>query len=587
MEDITMNTLLNDLCNDISTKEQRELYEELFTVYSSSSKNKKLYHELLINYSNILMSLNYQDRQASLNKVIKTVEKRHGTPNEPNPLNILITAKGHVSKLKRGNGAWVGVDFFPEWNYSRLLTLRLKRLADSIAQALHSEALKNSIDKANPAISALGVLWYVPRFLRHTSLIIKHTKNSGNLDYARKNAFEWFNDLAWLVTGTMTFGMSTGLYLTPLTSVLGPGGIYLTVALYGFDCLNQAIKSYQKIQKMNRIINKLDNKINSLCADLNINNDSNLSHHISQLKQQSRQEQDWIKQEEQKIKGDEIRLRYQSKLNISIPQEQFKNLHLRKKQLHLRKKTNLTQHKKLNKLESSTEMRDRIKLRKRYTKREQWTKLGVAAGLFLGMAVSLIGGPYAPIIGAAIVIATCAAQYYAKNYYLPKEEIRFSYDPLEVLHNRLTKHCEDQIEKLNKALEKAEDGTKTYDNTGHKLKQYLQMQSQLKQWQDNSTRDPNQLHQVMQDIISNSQLQRKRSITPASAKELKNILRVFDTNWESKKYKYSNDAGIIIEEQFKNSIRNFIENTANLNPANYFNQAPRLLENDNYASIAY
>ncbi|MCF6775655.1 hypothetical protein L3V83_03605 [Thiotrichales bacterium 19X7-9] len=552
-----MSTLLNDLCSGISVKEQRELYEELFTIYSSSSKDKKLYHELLINYSNLLMQLNYQDRLASLNKVIKIVEKRHGNPEEPNPLNIFVNAEGHFSKLKHGAGPWVGVDFFPEWNYSRLLALRLKRLADAIAQALHSDALKNTIDKANPAISALGILWYVPRFLRHTSLIVKHTK-SGNLDYTRKHAFEWFNDLAWLATGTMTFGMSTGLYLTPLTSVLGPGGIYLTVALYGFDCLNQAIKSYQKIQKMNRIINKLDNKINSLCTELNINNDLNLPNSINQLKQKNQSE--------------EQRLKYYAKLKMNIPPEKYQALAKRKNNI--------------KKLESAIEMRDRIKLKKRYTKRQQWAKLGVAAGLFLGMAVSLIGGPYAPIIGAAIVIATCAAQYYAKNYYLPKEEIRFSYDPLEELHNRLTKHCEDQIEKLTKALESAEDGSKTFDNTEHKLQRYQQIEMQLKQWQNADTRDPNQLHQIMQDIIQSSQLQRKRNITPSSAKELKNILRVFDTQWETKSYKYVNNDNISVEEQFKNSIRNFVENTTNYNPANYFREAPMLIGNDPQALIA-
>ena len=551
-----MRKLLSDLCNGTSVKEQRELYEELFTIYSPSSKDKKLYHELLINYSNLLMQLNYQDRLASLNKVIKIVEKRHGTPEETNPLNIVVNPEGHFSKIKRGSGAWVGVDFFPEWNYSRLLALRLKRLADSISQALHSDALKNTIDKANPAISALGVLWYVPRFLRHTSLIIKHTKNSGNLDYARKNAFEWFNDLAWLVTGTMTFGMSTGLYLTPLTSVLGPGGIYLTVALYGFDCLNQAIKSYQKIQKMNRIIHKLDNKINSLCADLNINNDSNLMTTINLLKQ--------------KNQAEEQRLKYSSKLKINIPPKKHQAL--------IDRKNNI------KKLESAIEMRDRIKLRKRYTKRQQWTKLGITAGLFLGMAISLIGGPFVPVIGSAIVIATCAAQYYAKNYYLPKEEIRFSYDPLEELHNRMTKHCEDQIEKFTKSLNQCEDDSKEFINIQTKLTEYQQREKELKQWQDSDNRDAQQLHKTMQAIIETSQLQRKRNITPSSAKELKNILRVFDTQWETKSYKHVNNYNITVEKQFKNSIRNFVENTSNHNPVNYFREAPSNESNSNITS---
>ncbi|MCF6774945.1 hypothetical protein L3V83_00115 [Thiotrichales bacterium 19X7-9] len=522
------------------------------------------------------MDLNYQDRLTLLDKVIKTVNKRHDNTDETtNPLNIFLT-EGHLSKLKHGNGAWVGVDFFPEWNYTRLLGLRLKQLADAITKALHSDALKSTIDKANPAISALGILWYFPRFLRHTALIVKHTKNSSNFDYARKHAFEWFNDLASITAGIITFGMSTGLYLAPLTSILGPGGIYLTVAIYGFDCLNQAIKSYQKIKKMNRIIKKIDNRIDSLCKDLNIHNDLNIINHIHILKTKNKEEKHWIKEEEQKIENDQTRLRYQSKLGLEIPNERFDELRSRKQELTLRKNTfikNHSQHLKLQKLEFAIEMRERIKLKKCYTKREQWTKLGVASGLFLGMAISLIGGPYAPIIGASIILVTCAMQYYAEHYYLPKQEIRFSYDPLEELHNRLIKHCEDQISKLEKTINKCKVNTKEYDHTEYKLSCYEKIEQQLKQWQNSNYRNPDQLHDILQNIMLTSQIQRKRNYTPASAKELKNILRVFDAHWEIKKYKTldNNDNGNLIENKFKHSIRSFVDNRLyQSQPANHF-----------------
>ncbi|MCF6764520.1 hypothetical protein L3V82_01960 [Thiotrichales bacterium 19S3-7] len=562
-----MNTFLEELYEGLTLTEQRELSEELFALYSPSSKDRKLYYSLLENYSSILNQLNYEDRQESLNKVIETVKKRHGNPEKPNPADIIVNTKGHLSKLKHGSGAWVGVDFFPEWNNSRLLALRLQKLADAIAQALNSDALKNSIDKANPAISLLGIVWYIPRFFRHTALIIKHTKKSGNLDYARKHAFEWFNDLAWLVTGAMTFGMSTGLYLAPLTSALGPGGIYLTVALYGFDCLNQAIKSHQKIQKMNRILNKLDSKINQLYNDLddyNLNRNLSSTDKIKQIEQVRNNELQWVKQRE-------TRLKQYAKV------EQFDSSTLKKEyeKLH-HKKQNLT---KLNKLSSALEMRERIKLRKRYTKREQWSKLGISAGLFIGMAVSLIGGPTAPVIGSAIVLATCAIQHYANNYYLPKEEIRFSYDPLEELHNRLTKHCEGQIEKLTLALHEIEPNSKEYDRSEHKLNRYAEMQSRLKDWQDADIRKTDELFQTMQRIIETSQLQRKRNIEPASAKELKNILRVFDIQWETKKYDLN------IENQFRKDIRAFIDITTYRSPANYFKEPPRLLKT-NYDQLA-
>ncbi|MCF6776035.1 hypothetical protein L3V83_05530 [Thiotrichales bacterium 19X7-9] len=492
-----MDDFFKDL-NINSLHGQRELYEELILTYNTSSKDSKLYTNILSNYEDILKKLNYSNRLYLLN----------------NQLNK--KTENFSNKLKNGVGVSPIVNFFPEWNDTRLFALRIKRLADTIAQARQSGIFKNTIDKTNPLFSIFGILWYIPRFLRHTSLIIKHTAKSNSFDYARKFAFEWLNDLVWITTGIMTFGMSTGLYLTPLTSVLGPGGIGLTVALYGFDCLNQAVKSYQKVQKLNRIIKTLDKKITVLCDSLNIKNDSNLSTCIEKLKQQNQNNNNTL----------------------------------------------------VNQLKSTIEMRERIKLRKHYVKREQWIKLGVATGLFIGMAISLISGPIAPIVGASLVIATCASQYYAKKYYLPKQEIQYSYEPLEVLHNRLTKHCEKQIIKLQKLFNKCKTDTQEHNNTNAKLNQYQQALNELRQWSDNN-RTSIQLQSILKDIISTSQIRRKHNTLPDSAKELKNILHAFDTSWNKDKPEKSSG-----KQPFNEIIKPFVKKPAYKSPNTHFFKSP-------------
>ncbi|MCF6807544.1 hypothetical protein L3V79_03965 [Thiotrichales bacterium 19S9-12] len=503
---------LDELFKNLSEEEQLETCDILLTIYNSSSQYRELYYDLLKKREKLLETFNYHDTLASLNNTVKSTQKRHkdnGGESLPSSDN-----EGKASNAKEF------VSFFPKWNFERLLFLRFKRLSDAIAEALESDALKDTVDKINPGLSVLGVAWYLPRFFRHSFLLMKHLLN-GNTHYAKKYAFLLRNDTAWIVTGVLTAGPSTGWYLNGLTAIFGPGAFYLTVALYLFDMANQAWDAHCTIDKLNQTLDHLD------CN---------------------------IKQTEQAIKNLQIDQQNQKKIIENL--KQTKTNAPNKAEIidnNIRsiedksKKTQDTISEKQTLLSELKETKSKIEGRKRYEEYNQLVKIGVTVGLFAGMLTSV----FMPILGASIVLATCAAKAYAEKYYLPKQEVRFCHDPLELLHHRLMGHVEQQITRLEKEKDKLAKFKKSslknisyHINTNRKLTAYQDIYQKLIKWQNGSERDERTeiaLLKILDNTQNASKITRDRKIEPDSYKALKEILNAFDVDWEtSKEYECKN-----------------------------------------------
>lgn len=530
-----MNSILNDLTKDLSFSQKRELYEEMLNAYSTSTANDTLYEEILFGYQKLLKERHYNDRLYQHEQTIKTYYQRKNQQNS-------FSLEGKKSDFKHGNGLWLGVDFFSNWNYTRLLLIRIKSEVDTICEAAQALNVKNSIDKVNPYTSLLGILWYVPRFIEKTTNIFDHTITYGDLDYFKKYWEDWFNDFRWIFGGILT-----------ASKLLGPAGNYLTVALYGVDAICQVIKAYTKIKKFNRILTNIDTNLES------INNILNQQNIIQNKLNEKIKQQQYINQKLDKLTQQlEIYQRNSDQYTIEI---QHSNYHITRlathhdqlngeiEELQSKKYTNEKITQLQNKKSQLLETKERIKLQKKYHQIDQAAKIGISVGLFSGMVLSLVGGPTAPIIGATLILATCAYQYYHKNYYLPKLQVQTKYNPLEYLHEKLISHTEKQIAHLEKSLSYLKNNDPISNKTNDKLECYRASYDQLKNWQNDSSRQSKDLLDAMDLVMTASKIRRNLNITPSSYKALKSDLSPFLTKWHH--------GDQFDESLFKNHIKSY------------------------------
>ena len=481
-----MQNILNTLLQDLSYSRQRELIEELLATQSLSDSDQEFTEQLLNKHIELLAERKYNDRLNTACKSYETFKERTGDPSTVGKENKDISSvehqqddqlgtvhmtyetpktktekrdpstvgkenkqpKGKRSKLKHGYGIWPGTYFFPEWNYTRLLILRIKRELDSVGSVFKSDIFKNTIDKTNIGFSIIGVAWYLPRFSRLTTLITKHAIKDKSADYYRKYWFHWFNDLMWIVTGAITLGISTHWYLGSTAAIFGAGGIILTVALYVFDVLNAAIKAYTKLRKIDRIIENIDKQIQTLESSqgegvVNANEKTVMLPHV--------------------VKGDNSK-----------------------------------------DLEAYKKLKEKLLLRRSFIKRDQCVKVGVTVGLLAGMLL-MLSNSIGIFVGASIVLVTCALCYYANRSYLPKKEVQYNYEPLALLHESLIKHTESQITRFDKVKNPNE-------KTTNKKTEYERVYTSLKEWQNTDARNMGALLDLTQETMNASLLTRKRFV---------------------------------------------------------------------------
>jgi hypothetical protein len=157
-------------------------------------------------------------------------------------------------------------------NWSRLFAIRLKRVFDTISPLIKSfESYQKAIsflDKvADPVISYLSWVFYLPRLLINVSLLLKHLIPGFWMDeHERKLHWQirlraqwsrrWFelcNDFVWMSVGLVNCFLLTGIFAA--------SGVYLTVVLYTFDVILALIKFSLETSKYNQLLSECDEKI--------------------------------------------------------------------------------------------------------------------------------------------------------------------------------------------------------------------------------------------------------------------------------------------------------------------------------------
>ncbi|ALA24241.1 hypothetical protein AVI51_14505 [Piscirickettsia salmonis] len=482
---------IDDLLRGLSASRQRELLEELTAVYNSSSSRQHLNTEAREKYRQLLRKFGYMNRLQQFDKT-----------------------EGEYSSLNHGLGPWPGVQFFPNWNYTRLLLLRFRRQAQAIANAFHSNVFNRNLGRREVGIgfSILGVVWYLPRLLRHTALSLKHlfSNEKSSSDYFKKYWFQFFNDLIWAATGAITLGIGTGWYLGPWAAALGPGGIILTVALYAFDVVNMVAKAYTKIRKMNRIISHTNEQIQGICLELALPYSADidtLRRIIAEAEAKIYQMQG---QRTSQLEGSNITPEIVSRFVFQNITEEMK---------------------KLQQLKDLLDIKERTLLRKSYVKYDQFSKVGITVGLLAGM-VLMLTGPIGAAVGAGVVLVTCGIQYWLNHYFLPKKEVQLASDPLELLHLKLNSHVDKQIIKLNEELQYLKNGPEK-KQTNDKLLMYMRARGALNHWKGRLERnsDSSILLRAAALTMDASKIRRKGTGAPASYKDLKSALKHFSTPW--------------------------------------------------------
>ncbi|WP_395168531.1 hypothetical protein ACGP04_05415 [Piscirickettsia salmonis] len=478
-------SVVDDLLHGLNESRQRELLEELVDVYNGSSLKQHINIEARERYRQLLREFGYKDR-----------------------LNQFDRTEGEYSFLNHGMGFWPGVQFFPHWNSTRLLFIRIKSQLDAIEELLETTILKNSVGQANIGFSILGILWYLPRALRLTVLALKHllTNKKSATDYFRKHWFQWFNDLVWAITGLITLGIGTGWYLGSWAMALGPGGIILTIAMCGFDVLNMAAKAYTKMRKMNRIIAHVNKEIKEICSGLDLAYFADIETLYVNIE---KREQELIELIASRVSG-------QSNPDLALVDG------IQKEQAAIEK------------LKDLVDIKERILLKKAYLEYDQLIGIGTSIGFLVGLAL-ILTGPIGTAIGASLILITCGIQYWLNHYFLPKKEIQLAADPLELLHLKLDGHVDAQIAKLTKVFDQLGEGSEKAQ-TEPKLQTYMAAKAELESWQTMPDRNSHsdKLHQAMSLAMDASKICRRGNGAPSSYKALKAELKYFTVDWQDR-----------------------------------------------------
>ncbi len=166
-------------------------------------------------------------------------------------------------------------------NWYRLFFLiRLKRFFNAIGgieQVSHGyKSFVSAIDKAGPALSYLGWIFYLPRFITNVCLLLKHTiaiemsEDEKSIAWQNrlknelsKRWYELANDGIWLSVGLINCFLLTG-----------HAALFLTVGLYLFDVFTAIGQSVHKLHQYRQAITDIELKKTKLSKDSpNYNNE--------------------------------------------------------------------------------------------------------------------------------------------------------------------------------------------------------------------------------------------------------------------------------------------------------------------------
>ncbi|MCF6766251.1 hypothetical protein L3V82_10745 [Thiotrichales bacterium 19S3-7] len=468
---------IDNMLEGLSITRQREYLEECISLFSSSSPDYlyAFYKECICKLAEIYKSQGYRDRLEKLSKTFGANGRKRGGNKEDITSNFSSS-----SKFKQF------INFFPNTNLERVLLSFSKEFLDDLANIIKSNFTKISIDKLATPLSSLGIIWFVPRLIRNTYLMLKHLIYNGNLDYVGQYFSDWLNDISWLMTNTISFGIGTHLFLSPWAVFLGPGGIYLSAVMGGVDILNTVVKSCLKINKINRILDNNNQNIIEYCTDLGIEYNYDLFALLNKVNELEKNSSD----------GEKL--------------------------------------KKIISLKVLVNTQSRLQAKKDYVKHDLTIGIMLTCAISVGVALLAIPNPVTALVGSAIVLSSYAMYQYTKKKYLPKKEIQLSINPLEQLHLKLVEYVDETIERLSKKIKKG-DSLPVLEK---KLNEYKRIKEILKSCYNELEDDI--FIDCMKDIMKVSKISRGL-FEPTSYKELKSILKTFNTPWTNATYGSKNN----------------------------------------------
>ncbi|VEG91750.1 hypothetical protein [Legionella spiritensis] len=146
-------------------------------------------------------------------------------------------------------------------NWPRLFIVRSKRLMEALTPILKSVEgyavfIRQMSDIITPALSYVAWLFYLPRLVDNTGLLIKHLaplcwmhKKEQELGcptrlylYIQRHWFDVGNDSAWVAGGLLTCFVLTG--------TLAPAGMYLNIGLFAFDIALAGLRAYIELRRL-------------------------------------------------------------------------------------------------------------------------------------------------------------------------------------------------------------------------------------------------------------------------------------------------------------------------------------------------
>ncbi|MCF6764878.1 hypothetical protein L3V82_03760 [Thiotrichales bacterium 19S3-7] len=150
-----------------------------------------------------------------------------------------------------------GTDAVGQWNFTRLLSSRLRTLAE-VYEALIEEKFSLVGDKAKEHIANfnngsdeffgyLGAVFFVPRLLEGLAKGIYHAGKDGDFDYLESKINTVINDMSWVTANTM------GLFSSIATAATFAG-----VAFYAVDFFNDLHKGYKKLKAIDDMLEHID-----------------------------------------------------------------------------------------------------------------------------------------------------------------------------------------------------------------------------------------------------------------------------------------------------------------------------------------
>lgn len=153
---------------------------------------------------------------------------------------------------------------FSHGNWARLMTGRARRVLIAVSEFGRGVGQFSKwvakVDKGlGPAMAWIGFLYFIPRFLANSLLLIRHLvpgswmpETEKQIDFGsrvlgqmQRRGLEFFNDAAWLPTGILSCFVLIG--------ALGPAGAYLTFAMFVYDVLAAAIRALYECLRLKRL----------------------------------------------------------------------------------------------------------------------------------------------------------------------------------------------------------------------------------------------------------------------------------------------------------------------------------------------